>query len=87
MFFCLALLNLSLIFREHSAITDKRQQTKQEISALEQQLDEVEATLRTKQTDQMHLEENKTRIEQEERNVKIDFDQKKGHLSEYRWFF
>ncbi|XP_012283644.1 structural maintenance of chromosomes protein 6 [Orussus abietinus] len=54
---------------------DKRQQIKQTVSKYMQQLDEVEAMLRTKQTDQMHLEADKVRLQQDERSTFNDREQ------------
>ena len=80
-------LNLLDIFinfcRENSGVGDKKQEARATAAEYEQKLNEVPATLTTKETDLMHLEENKGRIVQEHRNIKIDLDQKTSSLSKY----
>ena len=80
----LNLLDLFIHFcRENIGAGDKKQEARETVAECEHALDEVQATLRTKQTDLMHLEENKGRIEQEQRNIKVDLDQKTSSLSKY----
>ncbi|XP_078043070.1 structural maintenance of chromosomes 6 isoform X2 [Augochlora pura] len=49
----------------------ERNEMKQQLAALEQKLSEVEALLQTKQTDQMHLETDRMRLQKEMHTSKI----------------
>lgn len=46
----------------------------EKLSKLEEKSDEIEASLRTKQTELMHLETNNTRLTQEKLSAKIEMD-------------
>lgn len=53
----------------------ERQESKEKLAKFEQNLDEVEATLRTKQTDQMHLDADiREHLRREEHTLKIQVD-------------
>ena len=83
-------LNLLDIFinfcRENSGVGDKKQEARETGAKYEHTLNEVQATLTTKKTDLMHLEENKGRIVQEHHNIKIDLDKKNSSLSKYHTY-
>ncbi|XP_058791643.1 structural maintenance of chromosomes protein 6 [Phymastichus coffea] len=67
--------------KEECDVDVKRQEARYSIEECEQQLDEILATLRTKQTDLMHFEENSNRLDKEEKAIKIEIDSKKRELN------
>ncbi|XP_014236260.1 structural maintenance of chromosomes protein 6 [Trichogramma pretiosum] len=69
---------------ESSALDHRRQEAKANLVNYEQQSHEVEATLRTKQTDLMHLEENKRRLENECSKLKMELDSKNMALNQHK---
>lgn len=53
---------------------NQRKEMLEKLSKLEERLDEVEASMRTKQTELMHLETDNTRLSQEKQSAKIELD-------------
>ncbi|KAJ8681598.1 hypothetical protein QAD02_017390 [Eretmocerus hayati] len=68
---------------ENSETDEKKRRAESETQDNLQKLDDIEATLRTKQTDLMHWEETKRRLEQEVNAVKIDVEQKRRELRKF----
>lgn len=62
---------------------DERNKMKQCLGELQHKLDEVEAMLRTKKTDSMHLETNKVRRSQEIQSKKIEIDSNEVRIRMY----
>lgn len=58
---------------------------KQCLGELQHKLDEVEAMLRTKKTDSMHLETNKVRRSQEIQSKKIEIDSNEVRIRMYEY--
>jgi len=54
---------------------------KDRLSKLEERLDELDASLRTKQTELMHLEADKVRLIQEVQSAKNETDNFNRHIS------
>ncbi|XP_033215267.1 structural maintenance of chromosomes protein 6 isoform X2 [Belonocnema kinseyi] len=52
----------------------EKQEAREKLAKLEQNLDEVQATLRTKQTDQMHTENDRARLQQQEQALRIQVE-------------
>lgn len=65
--------------KEHN----ERKEMKERLSKLEEKLDELEASLRTKQTEVMHLEADKMRLSQEIKSAKYEVDGSDISISEY----
>ncbi|KAK2582068.1 hypothetical protein KPH14_002772 [Odynerus spinipes] len=63
---------------------DERNKMKQDLMVLQHKLDEVEAMLRTKQTDLMHLETNKMRRLQEAQSKKIEIDSSEARIRKFK---
>ncbi|XP_066600099.1 structural maintenance of chromosomes protein 6 [Prorops nasuta] len=63
-----------------AATTNKKEEIQNHISECENKLDEVEAMLRTKQTDEMHFESNKVRLSQELKSKKIEMERYEGQI-------
>ena len=54
----------------------------QTLQIKEQELDEIEATLRTKQTDSMHFEEARRRLQQEDTSLKHEVASRNSAICE-----
>ncbi|XP_018392244.1 PREDICTED: structural maintenance of chromosomes protein 6 [Cyphomyrmex costatus] len=63
---------------------NKKKEMKEHLSKLEEKLDELEASLRTKQTGLMHLEADKMRLQQEVTYAKNEMDNFDRHIQKIR---
>lgn len=59
---------------------NKRKEMTERLSKFEEKLDEVEASLRTKQTELMHLEADKLRLSQDVQSARNEVDNFNRHI-------
>lgn len=76
-------IQLRVSFSGDNAEQSERNAMKQQLTDLEQKLEEVEALLRTKQTHQTHLETDKMRLLKEIQAFKIEASSCENRIREY----